>query len=390
MAPRTSIFAVFAVSAAAVFALVRPRSAGAVEHHFAGSAQFDYLFVPTQPRASARDLALDGFTTEATLKLAVDVSERLSGNVKVCYGCHGFEADMIYFDYRLGDELSVRAGRFSPSFGNFNLRHDPGNHRLSTKPLPYDMGRMLRIREWNMGVLPAPFPDNGVEIGGTHWFGESVQLDYATYAVTGFKGEASGFDLDFRESRVPDLYYVDNNSRPTVGGRLALTLKLGESSDATLGSSGMYGTYDPGNRLTYAILGADLVFRFQRTNLRMEYLVRRQQFDTSDPTRFKYVLPPSGGSFFAKHGAYLELEHPIMKDVDVIGRIDAMYRAGNVAAASTLSRESSVVRWTIGTAIGLERGLKLKASTELWRFSDADGRGRKIELGIHLGLVGTY
>jgi len=71
---------------------------------------------------------------------------------------------MIYFDLRAFDELNVRIGRFSPSFGSFNLRHDPGNHKLSDKPLPYDMGRMLRNATWNNGVLPSPFPDNGVEV----------------------------------------------------------------------------------------------------------------------------------------------------------------------------------------------------------------------------------
>jgi len=79
---------------------------------------------------------------------------------------------MAYFDYRVADELAFRVGRFSPSFGAFNIRHDPANHATSDKPLPYDMGRMLRMNEWNLGVLPSPFPDNGVEIDGTHWFGE--------------------------------------------------------------------------------------------------------------------------------------------------------------------------------------------------------------------------
>lgn len=56
----------------------------------------------------------------------------------------------------LADELNFRVGRLTPAFGSFPLRHDPANHRTSDKPLPYDMGRMLRFREWNEGVLPAP------------------------------------------------------------------------------------------------------------------------------------------------------------------------------------------------------------------------------------------
>ena len=41
----------------------------------------------------------------------------------------------------------VPFGRFTPSFGDFPVRHDPANHRTNDKPLPYDMGRMLHIRD---------------------------------------------------------------------------------------------------------------------------------------------------------------------------------------------------------------------------------------------------
>ena len=362
--------------------------ASATEATFGGSVQIDEHLAIGHSHDNVRSTGFDGLTTEAALKVAVDVSEHLSANVKLCYGCHGFETDMAYFDYRLGDELNVRFGRFSPSFGNFNLRHDPGNHRLSDKPLPYDMGRMLRLGAWNMGVLPSPFPDNGVEINGTHWSGEKVQLDYALYAVSGFKGDATATDLDFAASR--SLYYVDNNGRPTVGGRLASTAKIGPKSDATLGVCGMYGTFDPDHRLSYAIFGADLTFRIARTNVRAEYLARRERFDVSDPSRFRFEVPATGGDFFTKHGAYVEIEQPIAPTVDLIGRVDGMYRAGNVLVGSPLSAHSSVVRYTLGAAIAVERNLRLKASTELWHFSDVDPNGRHLELSFHLAATATY
>ena len=180
------------------------------------------------------------------MKLSVDVNEHLSANVKVCVGCHGFEVDMAYFDLRAADELNFRLGRFSPSFGSFNLRHDPANQKLSDKPLPYDMGRMLRKTAWNNGVLPAPFPDNGAEINGTHWFGDGAQVDFAVFAVMGFKNDTDAHptDLNFAEAHVPN-YFVDNNGRPTTGARIALTIKTGEASDVSIGGSGLYGTYDP-------------------------------------------------------------------------------------------------------------------------------------------------
>lgn len=374
---------------AALLALASPASA--IERNFAGSAQLDYHFVPTARSAKAYPNTFDGFTMEFAGKLAVDFSERVSANMKVCYGCHGFEADMMYFDIRVADELNFRVGRFSPTFGAFNLRHDPANHRLSDKPLPYDMGRMLRMRQWNMSVLPSPFPDNGMEINGTKWLGSSVQLDYAVYGVTGFKADKNPTDIDFKLSRSPQSYYVDQNARPTVGARIALTFKLGDTSDITLGASSMYGTYDLNNNQSYLIIGGDATLRFDKTNIRAEYLGRRTEMSTVDKTIYKYVVPGENGDFSMKHGAYFEVEQALTPELDLLGRVDGLFRVGNVEAASELSRRSSVFRYTLGTAYAIERGLRIKFSTELWEFSDRDAvTGRKLELSMHTGLAGSF
>lgn len=370
------------------------RRVGAVERNFAGSGQFDYHYV-VNGKSPGGTTPRDGFTTELALKVAVDVTDKVSANVKVCYGCHGFEVPMAHLDYRVADELNFRVGRFSPSLGAFNLRHDPANHRLSSKPLIYDMGRMLRKNEWNMGVLPSPFPDNGVEVSGTHWFGESVQLDYALYAVSGFKAASDATDLDFQLNRQP--YYTDNNSRPTVGGRLALTFKLGEASDLTVGGSSQYGTFDPDRKQFYWFYGADAALRLSRTNIRVEWLARRQTFDASDPTRFAYVVPREGGDFFVKQGGYAEIEHPLGKKVDGVFRYDVMYRTGNVLVGSELRRQSAVQRFTVGAMVTVDRAFRVKASTEIWQFSDPEP-GDKLAprsdvshaVAFHLGVVGTY
>ena len=374
---------------AAVLALVTPASA--IERNFAGSAQLDYHFVPTAKSARAYPSGFDGFTMEFAGKLAVDFSEKVSANMKVCFGCHGFEADMMYFDFRIADELNVRIGRFSPSFGAFNLRHDPANHRLSDKPLPYDMGRMLRMRQWNLSVLPSPFPDNGMEMNGSKFIGSGVQLDYAAYGVMGFKSDAAPLDIDFKLSRSPQNYYVDQNARPTFGGRLSLTFKLGDASDLTVGGSGMYGWYDPQSNESYAIFGADLTMRLDKTNIRAEYLARRTTFDIANRAIFKYVIANDRGDFFMKHGAYLEVEQALTPELDLIGRVDGMFRSGNVEAQSELSRNSNVLRYTLGTAYAIDRGLRIKFSTELWNFSDRDAlTGRKLEVSMHTALAGTF
>ncbi len=390
-APRRATWLfVLAVALAAVLSSL-PRGALAFDRNFAGSAQLDYHFAPTAKRARSFPDAFDGFTMELAGKVAVDFSDKVSANLKVCYGCHGFEADMMYFDFRVADELNFRVGRFSPTFGAFNLRHDPANHRLSDKPLAYDMGRMLRMRQWNLGVMPSPFPDNGVEINGTRRLGAIAQLDYAVYAVSGFKADAGALDLDFKLSRSPQSYYVDNNARPAGGARVAVTLKLGEVSDLTLGASGMYGTFDPDNRLSYAIAGADATLRLETTTVRVEGLSRRQEMDTSDPSRFKYVLSDKRGDFFMKHGAYVEVEQAVTRELDLIARADGLLRVGNVAADSELSSRATVLRYTLGLAYAIERGLRVKFSTEAWDFGERDAlTNRKFELGMHAALAGSF
>jgi len=370
-------------------ALLRAGPAAAVERNFAGSAQLDYLFVPAETGGPSGRSVADGFTTEAALKVAADVSDRLSANVKVCYGCHGFELPMAYFDFRVADELSFRVGRFSPSFGAFNIRHDPANHVTSDKPLPYDMGRMLRAVEWNLGVLPSPFPDNGVEVGGTHWFGERAQLDYAAYAGSGFKAPAGSDDLAWALSQTRGNL-LDNNGRPAGGGRVAATFRIGEANDLTVGGSVMYGTWDPSNRFSYLIAGVDAAARIGRTQVRAEYLVRRQTFAPAPGVPFKLVVPPSGEEAFEKHGAYLEIERTMTETVTLLLRADGLYRAGNLPVASPLAPRATVFRTTAAGTIALAPGFRLKASAELWAFSNDVAVQPDLETAFHLGVVGTF
>lgn len=383
---------------ATLVAIGRAELAYALDRNFAGSAQLDYHLVPTAREANARREAFDGFTVEAAAKVAVDVSDRFAANVKLCFGCHGFETDMAYLDYRANPAFAVRVGRFSPSFGAFNLRHDPANHRLSDKPLPYDMGRMLRMRAWNMGVLPSPFPDNGVEVSGKLALGETSSIDYAAHAVSGFKADRTAGDLDFVQSREGSLYYVDDNGRPAVGGRLAFTTDLGDSGDVTLGASVMRGTYDPANDLSYTIFGADASLRAGRTYVRFEYLGRRTDLDVSDPRRFAYQVVPNG-DFTVKHGAYLEIEQAMTSRVDMIVRADGMLRTGNVLAPAAgvpppadgvLGDKSSVGRLTLGAAYSVEQNLRVKLSGELWEFSDRNASGSLTAVSTHVGAVGAF
>ncbi|MFT3698422.1 MAG: hypothetical protein QM831_35085 [Kofleriaceae bacterium] len=356
----------------------------ATSRNFAGSVQLDYL--AAQHRQSLQDSTFEGGTVELSLKLAMDLGDHVTANVKVCYACHGFEVGMAYFDLRAADELNIRVGRFSPSFGGFPLRHDPANHSTSDKPLAYDMGRMVRMRDWNEGVLPAPWVDNGVEVNGSHFVGP-LQIDYAAYAISGPKGDATTGDFDFTLSRSGDNYYVDNNSEPAVGGRLALTFDLAPRQLLTLGGSVMTGHYDPKAQYQFTIAGADATLQLGRTFVRAEWLARWTRFDvgTEPLLTWKYGPTSAGYSnYFYKDGYDFELEQPIGR-VMAIARFDGLRRSGNVLATSQLSDQSTVERFTVGLAIKLVAALQLKVSVERYLFSDFPD-----ENAAHLGIAGPF
>jgi hypothetical protein len=356
-----------------------------VERNFAGSIQLDYLAIPTNDRP--RDIAFDGFTTELALKLAVDFGDRASANVKICYGCHGFEVAMAYVDLRVIDQFNVRFGRMNPRFGDFPLRHDPANHRANSKPLPYDMGRALRRIEWNNGIIPIPYADNGVEVYGTQWFGDAFQVDWAAHLMSGLKGSDGAFDIDFVQSRSPALYYIDNNSEPSVGGRLAFTVNFTDFVSLTTGVSAIWGHYDPSRELEYLIAGVDMYFRIRALALRGELLFRRTEFGlgANPAERFRFAVPQTGGDFFRKDGFYVEAEYPFTRWLEAFFRFDGLRRRGNVLTNSPLSRDSAVLRYTPGVNVVLQRALRLKLSAEFWDFSDfAD------EVALHAGVAANF
>jgi hypothetical protein len=163
---------------------------------------------------------------------------------------------------------------------------------------------------------------------------------------------------------------------------------LGAHSDLTIGASGMGGSFDPNRLLWYAIYGADASLRIGRTTIRAEYLARWEQFDP-DGTQLRYTVDDAD-AYFIKHGAYIELEQPVTRRVDLIVRADGMLRIGDVPVTSPLDKESAVGRVTLGTAVLIERHLRLKASAELWEFTDPDVNGVKTEMSFHLGAVGTF
>ena len=352
----------------------------AVDTNVAGSV---YINSPTlfSDRNEVQGETVRGINAEATLKLIADVSDEISTNIKVCYGCHGFEAAMAYVDWSVVDAFNVRVGRFTVPFGEFYLRHDAANHRSATKPLPYSMGRMLRRGEYNLAVLPEPYPDNGIELFGT--VGESVEVSYSAFVVAGLKGNATLGDIDFIRSRSQP--YADNNTTPAVGGRLVVAfpeLPLDAWRWFAVGFSGMWGNYDADDELAYTMGGIDLYTRFSRFNVRGEVMFRRTEIPDR-PELFRQTLVDKA---VLREGFYGQVDGPVTDHLEWLVRVDGFRRAGPVSTGQApLDPDTNILRYTLGANILPTDGVKLKLNYEMWRFSEFDD-----ESIVHAGLVGTF
>jgi hypothetical protein len=243
------------------------------------------------------------------------------------------------------------------------------------------------MREYNLGVLPSPYVDQGVEIGGTHWFGEVLQLDYAVYAVGGLRAGGDDADVDWIASR--SAYYVDNNSEPAAGARVALTLDVSDEVLLTLGSSAMAGHVDPERERSYLIGALDLYARLGIVDVRAEYLIRRQEMPLGDSPeeRFRYGPGASGeyDAFFLKDGFYVESNLPLFTRLELVGRFDGLRRIGNVLANSPLRKRSLVLRYTAGLNVIFDGSVRLKLSGEYYDFSDFED-----EVATNLGVVAAF
>lgn len=348
--------------------------ASAFDVVLAGSASVDYRFVSgLNPQVNPSPLGINGLTFEVAQKVVAEVGHGVSFTVKACGGCHGLEVDQGFGEVRLKRAFNVRVGRLNVPFGEFTLRHDPANFSTPSKPLPYAMGDMLEYgREaFNLGIVPAPYVDNGVEAFGSFSLSQKHQLDYAVYVVKGLAGDN---DLDFARSRA----YVDNNRTPAFGARVVLT-----GEDWAVGASVSAGAYDSKDTLWYVMGGLELYARLGQFTLRAEALARRTDLDpTADGYAFVLI-----DSWFLKAGWYAQVDWSPRPELTFVLRSDGLQRLGMPLPFTELSQVAGVQRQTAAMLVRTHEHLAVKLDYELWTFS---GTAYPLRHVARLGLVVGY
>ncbi len=318
----------------------------------------------TQPRSANANPVLsnrdanpeEGFMGEFALGATIDPTPKTRGTLRVCYGCHQLELESAYFSIEVAEHLSLRAGRFALPLGGVNSRHDQSVRIAPSKPLIQAMGNMVRGREFNQGIIPAPMVDNGIAVSGSVMFG-GLKLAGELFLVSGPKG--FGPDFDFISSR----NFADNNREPSGGARLELS-----GDRFSVGATYMGGNYNRDGTLQFHILTADFSANLGSLKLEGMYAQRRTQYDDAGTT-----------SAFWKRGYWVQAAWLIQEGVWVFAAADGLfvsdiYLSGfgptaNPAAAIT-DRSNQVHRLSSGLSWAVMEGVTAKGSVEFYDFSD--------------------
>jgi hypothetical protein len=324
-----------------------------------GSFMLSYGGLLAEPRNQGT-MQDEGFVGEFALFARVNVRDTgLSASVRTCWGCHGLALEEAAVEYRPNDWLSLKGGRLNLPVGAFNQRHDYNLRRTVSKPLTRAMGNMVRGLNFNQGVLPAPYSDNGVQAGLDINLGPLRMLT-DLFVVGGLKG--NGPDVSLMASRE----FRDNNGEPAAGGRLAL-----ETAQGGLGAIYNVGNYDGDRRRNYQIFGVDARVRAGPLTLEGEFLTRRTEYTNAGGREDHWL----------KFGWYALADWRVAEGLHVAAMADSLHVTGLplgpagptlLPALAITDDNNRIVRVVAGAGFSPLAGLVARLNVEFWEFTDFD------------------
>ncbi|MBX3460581.1 MAG: hypothetical protein KF696_11565 [Planctomycetes bacterium] len=304
----------------------------------------------------------EGFVGEFALSGRVTARDYgISAKMRVCWGCHGLDLEEASIQWSPWPWMTARAGRLNVNAGSLNSRHDFSVRRTISKPLTRIMGNMPRAREFNQGVLPAPYSDLGASLA-FHWDTGNFGFGIEGFALRGLKGSVTSVDIDFVASRD----WRDSNGEPSFGGRMSFDVPF-----VSLDFAYLWGNYDPGSRRSYHFLSADLVARLGPITLEGEFAFRSTEYQ--DPAKADREKD------FYKYGAWGQLTWQILEPLSLVIAVDTLHveriflgangPTVNPALAVT-DDHNRIVRIQGGVGWTPWGGIMVRVMAEYWEFSD--------------------
>lgn len=335
-------------------------------------------------RGGGSNLQGPGFFPQAWLGVDWQSDSPLSARVTACITCHDpgegdhfalvqatlrLDLTQIAAMHRRGHQsssepspvrASVEAGRFIVPFGAFSSQANPGVYRTVSRPLIYSMGQRIYDPDIGDPVLPMPYSDEGAELNVAFpVFNSAATLTADGYVVNGLQGGSDGIDFDASRA------YTDNNSSPSVGGRVTLGNQF-----LRVGSSVINGRFNQSGgsplfkgALNYTIFGADISMHYEDIlRVQAEYARRGSDRVISGPSTLlirEYV-----------EGLYVEGELKIFDEprISLLTRYDVQDRGSSapVPESSLASGTFRVSRFTWGINTTLPGGSLLMFNHEHW------------------------
>ncbi len=247
-------------------------------------------------------------------QLLCEASTELSLNQ---HGDTNFNLEYAQIDYAYNDFITFIGGRFLLPLGFVREKTDPAwINKLPINPL-------------SEGQVPLiPENDVGFQMRGAFHIGDPT-LSYALYVVNG-PGSATGTDLNGNKSETVEFGHgIDNNGRPSGGGRLAVFYPWEPTYDVEVGVSGQTGTYNNDDSLQWSAGVVDAAIHLgSYWELRGEYLRTWTDVAHQDPTNLDWSMTTERRQGWWTQASYklagLNLDFPLINNMEAVFRVGAV------------------------------------------------------------------
>ena len=240
----------------------------------------------------------DGFTEELGFEMKrfnlftyASVSERVrvAAELEFEEGGEEIKIEAAFIDFEIHPSLNFRGGIVLSPLGRFNLAHDSPANDLTERPLV------------STEIIPTALSEAGMGFYGAFFPNQQMRITYEVYGVNGFHdgvliGDEAGTRIAAGKGN-----FEDNNTRPALVGRVAVSPQPSWEIGASL-HTGPYNVWELegfkiDDKRSVTILALDGDYAWRRFELLGEY------------ANASIDVPPTAGGVFqqSQQGYYAQL-----------------------------------------------------------------------------------